>query len=216
MAKIQNTTILTTIHQPTWEMIEKFDQLLILHRGALVFAQSPQSLPPYLYECVKTEENPRKSRKAMYDANFPENPLDRLMECLSDDCTGKWAERWASEKQDKISNDNNLIFSRRDSPAQNHMIRGNQYDYCLSTCCQVLVLFRRSTYMYIKTKSGLRLTLIANIVMNLFIGLAFFDPGFKMSGTLMVNGCNAVIVSTMISFTMITIVSGAMLIYMLL
>ena len=216
MAKIQNTTILTTIHQPTWEMIEKFDQLLILHRGALVFAQSPQSLPPYLYECVKTEENPRKSRKAMYDANFPENPLDRLMECLSDDCTGQWAERWASEKQDKISKDNNLIFSRRDSPAQNHMIRGNQYDYCLSTCCQVLVLFRRSTYMYVKTKSGLRLTLIANVVMNLFIGLAFFDPGFKMSGTLMVNGCNAVIVSTMISFTMITIVSGAMLIYMLL
>ncbi|KAH8047429.1 ATPase [Aureococcus anophagefferens] len=47
LAKVTGRTMVCTIHQPTWELISRFDQLTILVQGRLAFCEQPAQLAPF-------------------------------------------------------------------------------------------------------------------------------------------------------------------------
>ena len=209
--------ILCTIHQPTWVMIEMFDQLLVLERGTVVYRDSPEKFCHYFKEqrhdlLIQSQQLQRLSQDSLSPGaptpkgetvfeEYATNPMDYFFECLAADPTRSlWAEQWTKVAMGPDG------FKKSDLEDSSEF-QAAPSKRILGPFCQMCVLFKRATYMFTKTRSGLTLTTVANIVLNFLTGIAFFDVGFKSSGILMGNGVFCIISATWLASTMITVVS---------
>ncbi|KAH8047418.1 ATPase [Aureococcus anophagefferens] len=79
LAKVTGRTMVCTIHQPTWELISRFDQLTILVQGRLAFCEQPAQLAPFFagggHPCPGNE-----------------NPIDFAMYRLQEDGDTMWTD----------------------------------------------------------------------------------------------------------------------------
>lgn len=198
-------------------MIEMFDQLLVLERGTVVYRDSPEKFCHYFKEqrhdlLIQSQQLQRLSQDSLTPGaptpngetvfeEYPINPMDYFFECLAADPTKSlWAEQWTKVAMGPDG------FKKSDLEDSSEF-QAAPPKRILGPFCQMWVLFKRATYMFTKTRSGLTLTTVANIVLNFLTGIAFFDVGFKSGGILMGNGVFCIISATWLASTMITVVS---------
>ena len=214
LAKTKQMMILCTIHQPTWAMLEMFDQLLVLERGTVVYRDSPEKFCHYFKEqrhdlLTQSQQLQRLSQDSLTQGaptpaifeEYPTNPMDYFFECLAEDPTKSlWAAQWTKVAMGPAG-------FKKSQFEDSSEFEAAPPKRILGPFCQVWVLLKRATYMFTKTRSGLTLTTVANIVLNFLTGIAFFDVGFKGNGVLMGNGVFCIISATWLASTMITVVS---------
>ncbi|KAH8046757.1 ATPase [Aureococcus anophagefferens] len=142
LAKVTGRTMVCTIHQPTWELISRFDQLTILVQGRLAFCEQPAQLAPFFagggHPCPDNE-----------------NPIDFAMYRLQDGSATVWTDLWRRSAAAKARATETLPADAFAEPAS----RAGDYDavfgrYPTSAATQYWILLKRctlSTNLYLAT-----------------------------------------------------------------
>lgn len=152
-------TVICTIHQPPWATVLKFDYLVLLALGRLVFDGAPGELP-----------NALMARGSPAPPN--ENPADFVMEILGDRVI---VSDWASDH--KTSKPKADEVQRSDAVVQDY---DEQLGYAASWFQQYWTLLRRCTYVFIHDEDQFREILFPSLIVSTLLGIAFHNFGVNI------------------------------------
>ena len=210
-------TILCTIHQPTFRTLLHFDQVLVLQKGHLVYNETPRFLPEYLKLNRPTDDQrPHYPPKTINPIDFFFEELDREELSNSRELQAAasvepgpeatkiitWKSRWADRAKNQsgpiLSNEAWTVPSGTDPSMR---------DLPVSDLDKTCILFKRSLHVFLKSPSGLRLLVVANVLIALLIGITFYDCGFEDKGLTVSNSLFATLLATFLMHSLLTIVT---------
>lgn len=173
VSRHQNRTVVASIHQPAWELMQGFDQLVLLAKGRLMFTDAPSTLSDYF---------------ASGGAPVPEkvNPVDHVMFVLQADksAVAKW-HRFYEKKHMDTSDD--PMVSKTNFSSSSLLDTGDHYS--VSELKQFVILFRRMTRIFFVDDDQFMEFLVPGSINNLLTGLAFYNfPINFYTGTLVTTG----------------------------
>jgi ABC-type multidrug transport system ATPase subunit len=152
LAQEQNRTIICTIHQPSYRIFSRFDSLVLLKEGRVVYANDVTQTNKYFSDAPINRPPPAY-----------ENPVDFYMRILQEDCDEE-DKRDDVEKSAKPAFDYAGVWSNSTLNARNLVATDgfwapgvleklNQKSYAVSRIRQFVVLFHRFCVDYMKDKS---------------------------------------------------------------
>lgn len=162
LATNQHRTIICTVHQPPWSTVLKFDQLVVLAKGQLVYESPPHGLPRFLSNAgVPVPEN--------------ENPADHLMDVLVNQREEfmKFVSRAYEEK--KVAMGGAVDVARPLEPFRESDGGG----YAVSEFMQYWTLTRRFSYVFIIDPDQLPEVFLPGAYTCFVNGLAFRNFGIN-------------------------------------
>eukprot|EP01065_Artemidia_motanka_P031530 TRINITY_DN3792_c0_g1_i1.p1 TRINITY_DN3792_c0_g1~~TRINITY_DN3792_c0_g1_i1.p1 ORF type:complete len:745 (+),score=248.74 TRINITY_DN3792_c0_g1_i1:47-2281(+) len=202
-------TVVCTIHQPSWKLFERFDRLLLLCKGKVVYDGPTRLVPGYVNKLG--EEFGRDD----WAVPARENPIDHVMRVIQEGRdAATFAESWGtvprgsreltlgqrrlqrvdSEHRDAITRESGqppLSYPDYD-PAGDHAepdppaLSGGQ-SYENGKFRQYSVLFRRFMYETSKNKQKFVAQCALKLTVGLLVGLCWFDasrpPDFGTNGS---------------------------------
>lgn len=152
-------TVICTIHQPPWATVLKFDYLVLLARGRLVFDGAPSELPNALI-----------ARGSPAPPN--ENPADFVMEILGDRAiVADWASdhKTSKPKTDEVPHGDPAAQDEDELPT-----------YATSWFQQYFILLRRCTYVFIHDEDQFREIIFPSLIVATLLGIAFHNFGVNI------------------------------------
>ncbi|KAK7250231.1 ATPase [Aureococcus anophagefferens] len=186
LAKVTGRTMVCTIHQPTWELISRFDQLTILVQGRLAFCEQPAQLAPFFagggHPCPDNE-----------------NPIDFAMYRLQDGSATVWTDLWRRSAAAKARATETLPADAFAEPAS----RAGDYDavfgrYPTSAATQYWILLKRCTLSYLKDEDQSVEHVMPSLMQALVTGLVYLN--FSTNLYLATGMCFGVMGACMIAF----------------
>jgi len=186
LAKVTGRTMVCTIHQPTWELISRFDQLTILVQGRLAFCEAPARLAPFFagggHPCPDNE-----------------NPIDFAMYRLQDGSATVWTDLWRRSAAAKARATETLPADAFAEPAS----RAGDYDavfgrYPTSAATQYWILLKRCTLSYLKDEDQSVEHVMPSVMQALVTGLVYLN--FSTNLYLATGMCFGVMGACMIAF----------------
>jgi len=196
-------TIVCTIHQPSWKLFERFDNLFLLCKGRVVYDGPTHLVPAYANKLA--QENDR------YDWEIPEreNPIDHIMRIIQEVSDAPtFAREWGSPgaKSNRTRGQERLLVvdSERKGKADAFALSVPEYDpddaekavnppilpkghsYENSKLGQYRVLFGRFIYETAKDKEKFIAQCFLKLTVGLLVGLCWFNasrpPNFGDNG----------------------------------
>ncbi|KAJ8600021.1 hypothetical protein CTAYLR_001871 [Chrysophaeum taylorii] len=137
----ESRTVICTIHQPSWELINKFDKVVLLAGrggnlgGTVVFDAPPAHIPAYF----ESGGSPVPTG---------ENPADHIMYVLNDEGGEKWTDVWSTSEQRAVATQQ-ATEERARLEAKLDLESDDADDYPISYCEQYRVLFIRTLHIWV-------------------------------------------------------------------
>jgi len=149
--------VLCTIHQPSWALLERFDELLLVAKGKMLYQGSVQGLPKY-YENQSSTKIPQNS-----------NPADHVMRAIQEDgAQTVWADFWADASQ--CDTKSHPIQQPQQQPAP-----CAERQYAISGWQQFKILLARNVEDYFKDHEQFVQQISAKIFIGLLLGLCWLN-----------------------------------------
>ncbi|KAG5651019.1 hypothetical protein H0H81_010207 [Sphagnurus paluster] len=171
--------ILCTIHQPSAELFQVFDRMLLLRKGGQTvyfgdLGRNATTLIKYF------ERN--GARPCLREENPAEFMLDVIGAGATATSAQDWHEVWcASEESRKLQAEVDEIHTKgREHPPVETTL---QTEFATSWFNQTALLFRRNLEAYWRDPTYLIAKLVLNVVGGLFIGFTFFHAKDTQQGT---------------------------------
>lgn len=180
LARESGRLVLCTIHQPSWNTLEQFDELLLLAKGKMIYSGKTKEMPEYL-----------KRHGVPNPANC--NPADHMMRVIQEESPkGHWAQLWAEQQQ-----------SPHMPVAQTAEVPWENKDYAVTQWQQFQILLARNGADYLKDKQQFLQVLGSKVMMGLLLGICWINASrpaesgkdgasvFTVTGALfmMLNNC---------------------------
>lgn len=169
--------VVAVIHQPSLEVFEMFDSILVLKEGTVVYHGSTNRYIEYFEGYVK------------WNVSGASNPIENVFELLEGSKSNELEELWRSAERAQYQDiayetaDETLIPAKRNSDAN-----------------QFLVLCIRSLYDIYGDKSKFRQRVIKRIFVNFILGLVFIGQADQEnSSAFVVSGALFAILFTVIT-----------------
>ncbi|KAK4051085.1 ATP-binding cassette transporter snq2 [Microbotryomycetes sp. JL221] len=174
--------ILCTIHQPSGELFNQFDRLLLLKKGGQVVYNG--SIGPNSTTMIKYFEARSPLRCAPED-----NPAEYILDVIGagagqtakEDWAGLWRESEESQtitqQIDKFHQD----YAHRESAADSEP--DSNRGYAAHTITQISIVTRRAFQNYYRDPTYLGAKIALNIIAGLFIGFSFFKSPNTVAGS---------------------------------
>ena len=171
--------ILCTIHQPSSELFQVFDRLLLLRKGGQMvyfgdLGTNCETLISYF------------ERNGGRKCNADENPAEWMLDVIGAGATATTSQDWhnvwlKSEEAVKAKAELNdlLVEGRKRPPVQ----ATRKSEFASSWMHQLIVLLNRAFISYWRNPTYIMAKLILNIGSGLFIGFTFFKSKDTMQGT---------------------------------
>ena len=118
LATDQRRTIVSTVHQPPWSMVLRFDQLVLLARGSLVFDGPPSELVSMLSGLGRRpppEENPCDFAMLLLVTEGPEAWLRHRRENEAGPGNEKKSKEWAEKRKQNEQILSELLKTKKDT-----------------------------------------------------------------------------------------------------
>ncbi|KLO14358.1 hypothetical protein SCHPADRAFT_826595 [Schizopora paradoxa] len=175
----QGQAILCTIHQPSSQLFEVFDRLLLLQKGGQTVYFG--DLGPRCSTIIKYFE-----KNGARECGNQENPAEWMLEVVGAGATAEssieWSRVWKmSAECARLKSDLLTIESEgRRSSASQSVIKDT---YATSWAHQLYFLLKRGFICYWRNPSYLIAKFVLNIVAGLFVGFTFFKAGDSLQDT---------------------------------
>lgn len=167
----EQRTVIATIHQPSWEVLTKFDSVVLVAGGMVVYDAAPDTIPVYF----------ARGGSPVPDG---ENPADHLMYTLHEGGTAKGGEKWAAiwadspERQQKEFKSEDLLYDSDEKvPGGFAISYWDQYRVLLQRTIHIFVTDRQQGPLIWKMMIGMNVVvvlLLAGMAKNLSKGNAVF------------------------------------------
>ncbi|KAJ8602097.1 hypothetical protein CTAYLR_001655 [Chrysophaeum taylorii] len=158
LSKSQRRTIIASIHQPPWALMQRFEQLLLLASGRVIFNGPPAGVPEFF-----------ASGGSPVPPN--ENPLDHVMFVLQAEGAPKWTAHYVAHKLSSPGGDDDAAGLFRGS-AEND---APPLEYPVSELEQWWTLVRRTARVFFADEDQFMELLIPGCINNMISGFAFFS-----------------------------------------
>ncbi|KAJ1457492.1 P-loop containing nucleoside triphosphate hydrolase protein [Pelagophyceae sp. CCMP2097] len=171
LASVEKRTVVCTVHQPPWHVIARFDSLVLLAQGRLVFAAAPSGLRDFF-----------AAGGAPCAAG--ENAADHMMFVLSQDghkaeAASEWAAKWAVQFAAKPA----WYAFGGNAPAKEKQEALETADppepagYAVSPWAQYCILTRRCMHVFLADENQAVDTMMGAMTIAVFNGLSFRSVG---------------------------------------
>ncbi|KAI0298342.1 ABC-2 type transporter-domain-containing protein [Multifurca ochricompacta] len=171
--------ILCTIHQPSAELFQEFDRLLLLRKGGqtVYFGDIGRNATTLISYFQKNGSNPCPP-----DANPAEYILDAIGAGATANTDADWHGIWKSSPEAKaVDEELDIIL---EGGRNRHAIDTEQHsEFSTSWLFQVKTLWERDIIRHWRDPTYLLAKLALNIVAGLFIGLTFLNAKSSIQGT---------------------------------
>lgn len=167
LARTHRRTVVVTMHQPPWSTVLRFDQLVILASGCVVYDGQADGLPVFLQN--RGWPTPRN-----------ENPADHVMAVLVNAGDAQGNARRLDKKSPysaEFEEDPPLDPILSPSSEADALLKGDQF--AVSQWTQYKILLRRAGYTFFVDEDQFPEVLMPCLTSALFIGLAFRDFGIN-------------------------------------
>ncbi|KAH9945220.1 pleiotropic drug resistance ABC transporter [Epithele typhae] len=171
--------IVCTIHQPSAELFQVFDRLLLLKKGGQTvyfgdIGERSSTLINYF------ERN--GARKCGDDENPAEYILDAIGAGATANSTIEWHPAW-KRSQEAIEVQRELEIVHAEGRAKPAVVARSQSDYSTSWLYQTGLLLRRDAAAHWRDPTYMLSKLMLNIAGALFIGFSFYNADSSIQGT---------------------------------
>ena len=196
IAKEKNILVVCTIHQPSSNIFNMFDKLLIVEKGNMIYNDTPTNIVPY-FESVKKPINPHV------------NPADGFMRILEENSMGDKPSYFIDTYQEEVKRNEKAVeeYLRSTKVGNNiHSKNTKAADYFEAS----LILSKRAFQNVVRNPMILRMRFGFNILMSFFISSVFWkldkDNSIGMYGRvglfffIAVNVFMSVVMGTILSF----------------
>eukprot|EP00656_Telonema_subtile_P049803 TRINITY_DN6277_c0_g1_i2.p1 TRINITY_DN6277_c0_g1~~TRINITY_DN6277_c0_g1_i2.p1 ORF type:complete len:529 (-),score=121.40 TRINITY_DN6277_c0_g1_i2:77-1663(-) len=148
----QGRLVLATIHQPSWALMERFDNLLLISAGRKVYDGRVTEFPAYFEE-----------QGSLIPKNA--NPADHVMSVIQDDSADApdWAGIWRTNAPEHKPLEPSL-----ETPWANH-------SFAVSSTDQFKILLARNGLDYLKDKTQFSAQVGAKIFIGTMVGLCWLS-----------------------------------------
>ena len=167
----QGQIVICTIHQPSWTVFNKFDCLVMLHLGRVVYKGNVNQVNNYF-------------SSINYQSPEFENPLDYYMRLLQTEAADHFTDLWLKheEKSQLKSQENNDVKQIQDSTStekstkviESFSLTGHLKEVN-SSWHLFKVLFARNVHDTLKDKQKFIGSLMMKLVIGVLMGMVFLD-----------------------------------------
>jgi len=172
LAANRDRTIIFSIHQPSAEIFEQFDNLILLHKGDPYYSGKANESVDYFLNLKRSTIN------QLEQPNQPRlrNPADFIISVVSDDTAQKFVDHSDNSYQasSASSNSSNSREEEEDIMDLNLKAIANVQEYATSFWTQFFVICRRSLLNYFRNPFLLRTTYFVHISVGLILGYLFW------------------------------------------
>ena len=188
LARKENRTVVSTIHQPNSDIFEMFDRLMLLARGKIIYFNEARLAVDYFssiqYQCPDLS-NPADYFMSMMSIEQIELEKQTAGETILD------KDKIEEEYQERIkyfvdSYEASQLCNKADEIAPGvrelDMGAGNQGSYTTGFCYQFGLLCRRNFLNLIRLPQTSYVKLLTTCLTACFAILLFFDTGFDNAG----------------------------------
>merc|ERR1711977_2263 len=152
-------TIICTIHQPTWDMLQRFHALLVLAKGQVVYDGQVTGLVEYIHQMDSAGECPAYV-----------NPIDHFFELISKpDAASIWHRYFLQSHE-------NCLTPRGPS----HPTADFSADYPVGRMAQTTILFCRGVFLLKDFSRGPAL-ILPQVFLSIVLGFSFYQQGYGTS-----------------------------------
>lgn len=169
LAVDQHRTVVCTVHQPPWSTVLKFDRLVVLASGKIVYDDLPSLLPDFAAKSMRSEV-PKNH-----------NPADHVMHLLVNEQHSPCA---TTTEIDLKKLGTSTSSSSQYQPAAfagnvDGSVGGHGHDdynsYAVSEWTQFTILLRRFSYIFVVDEDQFPDVLIPGCIVTLINGLTFYN-----------------------------------------
>ncbi|EGG13290.1 ABC transporter G family protein [Cavenderia fasciculata] len=200
LAKNRNRTIIFSIHQPSAEIFEQFDNLILLHKGNPYYSgKASEAVPFFQEQRSKDDEHQRflmrvnpadfiisalndNVVKPCFQLNYPNKPDIRVDQPKEESYNGLNANGDINNDeaiQSDLEGESHLLNHVGEPPRRHHLLEDqkmiNVEEYATSFWTQFFVVSHRSLLNYIRNPFLLRTTYFVHITVGLILGYLFWQ-----------------------------------------
>merc|ERR1711959_829487 len=159
LAERSRKTIICTIHQPTWDMLQRFHALLVLAKGQVVYDGQVTGLVEYIHQMDSAGECPAYV-----------NPIDHFFELISKpDAASIWHRYFLQSHENCLTPCGPL-----------HPTADFSTDYPVGRMAQTTILFCRGVFLLKDFSRGPAL-ILPQVFLSIVLGFSFYQEGYGTS-----------------------------------